>query len=477
MTVSPLPARPSPGEALAGLGAALDELARVAWGHASPDELAAGLRALESAGARLDSARLSAAAAVDSTGVWAADGAATPQAWLRARAHLAPGRARALMHTVRDLPEMPLLAAALAEGTTSLEHVRIAAQARRATAARRAAWPEAEPILAEAAAALDPRQFALVVDRWAAAVDPLGAAAGDLDAFARRCLRVSPVGDGVAVDGFLDPEAGALLLAALAAVGDQAHRAQRGHEPGAPAVERPTAAQRRADALADIARAHLARGKDPDTQGTPLTGGVRPHALLITSSDALARQVSAGPARGAGPRPGARHPGRAPDAVSPAPAPPWPWARPPELDGIGPVSADTARRLTCDAAVHPLLVDPQWQPLAFGRTQRTVPPALRRAIALRDGGCRFAGCDRPAALVRRPPPRPLGPRRGHRPRQPRPHLPLPPPPPARGRLHPAHAHQPVASPPAGPTAPPSPTHPEPTTTTPTTRRPSRRGRP
>jgi hypothetical protein len=35
--------------------------------------------------------------------------------------------------------------------------------------------------------------------------------------------------------------------------------------------------------------------------------------------------------------------------------------------------------------------------LELGRATRTIPPALRRALAARDGGCVAAGCDRPPA--------------------------------------------------------------------------------
>ena len=262
---------------------------------------------------------------------------------------------------------MPLLAAAMSGGEVSLAHVRIAARAADANPARRAAFGAAEAILADAARSLDPAQFAVVVQRWAAAVDPEGAAAQDLDAFRRRYLHASPVGDGVAVDGFLPPEAGAALLAALQSLSEQAWRAGHADQaqagPQAPALERPTPAQRRADALADLARHWLASG------AAPVIGGVRPQIQLVTTQEALRRGA-------------------------PADQPSAP--RPAELPGIGPVSGETARRIACDATAHPLLVDPQWQPLAYGRAARVVPPALRRAIAQRDGGCRFAGCDRPA---------------------------------------------------------------------------------
>ena len=32
------------------------------------------------------------------------------------------------------------------------------------------------------------------------------------------------------------------------------------------------------------------------------------------------------------------------------------------------------------------------EPLSIGRKSRTVPPAIRRALQRRDGGCRFPGC-------------------------------------------------------------------------------------
>jgi 5-methylcytosine-specific restriction protein A len=38
---------------------------------------------------------------------------------------------------------------------------------------------------------------------------------------------------------------------------------------------------------------------------------------------------------------------------------------------------------------------PPTQPLEVGRTTRTVSPAQRNALTVRDGGCVFPGCDRP----------------------------------------------------------------------------------
>jgi hypothetical protein len=36
-------------------------------------------------------------------------------------------------------------------------------------------------------------------------------------------------------------------------------------------------------------------------------------------------------------------------------------------------------------------------PLSIGRASRTIPAAIRTALGVRDGGCRFPGCDRPLA--------------------------------------------------------------------------------
>ncbi|HVF05807.1 MAG TPA: HNH endonuclease signature motif containing protein [Frankiaceae bacterium] len=37
-------------------------------------------------------------------------------------------------------------------------------------------------------------------------------------------------------------------------------------------------------------------------------------------------------------------------------------------------------------------------PVSLGRATRLVPPALRKQVALRDGGCRYPGCPRGAAF-------------------------------------------------------------------------------
>jgi hypothetical protein len=66
-------------------------------------------------------------------------------------------------------------------------------------------------------------------------------------------------------------------------------------------------------------------------------------------------------------------------------------------DGVR-VSAETSRRIACDAAVVRVTRGAgvtrggAGAVLDVGRRTRTVPPALRRALEARDRGCRFPGC-------------------------------------------------------------------------------------
>ena len=54
------------------------------------------------------------------------------------------------------------------------------------------------------------------------------------------------------------------------------------------------------------------------------------------------------------------------------------------------VSAETFRRVACDCGL--LAAGGDGQPLNIGRRSRSIPPALRRALKLRDSGCAFPGC-------------------------------------------------------------------------------------
>jgi hypothetical protein len=59
------------------------------------------------------------------------------------------------------------------------------------------------------------------------------------------------------------------------------------------------------------------------------------------------------------------------------------------------VSPNDARRIACDASVNRVVTAGAAGPVEIGRRTPVVPAALRRAVAVRDGGCRFPGCDRP----------------------------------------------------------------------------------
>ena len=62
---------------------------------------------------------------------------------------------------------------------------------------------------------------------------------------------------------------------------------------------------------------------------------------------------------------------------------------------MGPVDPEVARRIACDASIRRIVMAGRSEPLDVGRRTPVVPPGTRRAVIVRDGHCRFPGCDRP----------------------------------------------------------------------------------
>jgi len=68
----------------------------------------------------------------------------------------------------------------------------------------------------------------------------------------------------------------------------------------------------------------------------------------------------------------------------------------PELDGYA-IDPETLKRWACDAGIVRIITNGDSQPIDVGRRTRTIPPALRRALDLRDKGCVWEGCNAPAS--------------------------------------------------------------------------------
>jgi hypothetical protein len=154
--------------------------------------------------------------------------------------------------------------------------------------------------------------------------------------------------DGIVrIDGELEPEAGQTVITALRAVQDAWSRDGNQDDRTGP--------QRRADALTELCRRWL------DSPERPTVSGERPHVLVTVDLDSLLGRLG----------------------------------RMCELEDAGPITPESARRLACDAGVSRVIVRAPSQPLDVGRTTPVVPAALRRALVVRDRGCRFPGCGRP----------------------------------------------------------------------------------
>jgi hypothetical protein len=297
---------------------------------------------IEHASRVLESERARRIVEVERRGSFRRDGALSITSWLAGRLHTAVSAAARHVRRARLCRDVPEVAEGLSSGELSTSAVDLLAGAR---AFEPEAFDRTGTTLVEAARTLPAGHFARAVAYWR----QLAEADRDNDErFEARGLHVSPtIGGMVRVDGDLDPENGQLLITALRSVEDAWVRGSEG-------LDDRTPTQRRADALGEITRGWL------DRADRPSVARERPHVVVSVDLEALR---------------GGR--GRS------------------ELEDVGPISAQTARRLACDAGVSRVITRGRSEPLDVGRKTPVVPAGLRRAVVARDTGCRFPGCGRP----------------------------------------------------------------------------------
>ena len=270
-------------------------------------------------------------------------------AWLSWRVGLDPGAARERVRVARALGTLPRLAEALACGELSYAKVR---------ALTRVATPETEARLLAVGRAGTAAHVERIVRGWRRG-DRRAEARETARRHASRGLRIYQDEDGmVTLRGRLEPEVGALLVRGIAAAREMLYQRARSRPPNTPpadpSAEGPTRAQQQADALALLAETALHHELDPGTTGERYQVVIHVDAAALTGTDETGQCALE--------------------------------------DGAG-VSAETSRRLACDASRVVMRHDTDGRVVEVGARTRTIPPALRRVLHDRDRACRFPGCD------------------------------------------------------------------------------------
>lgn len=271
----------------------------------------------------------------------------TTKQWLQHAGRLSPSRAATVLRVGAALDEMPTAAEYAAEGLITPDGLRMLTAARHDHPSDFAIHEE---VLADAATTLGTKDLRRAIDHWEQQV----AYPSVLDEIAakqrRRRLSCNQTWDGMwSINGILDPESGHIVNTAL--------RARIGSAQLDP-IDNRSPGQRTADALVEVCSHALDHGETTET-----SGGAKPHVTVMLDYETLTVE-----------------PGTAPD-------------RPlPEVDGL-PISPEDARRIACDAGVVRIITKGDSAILDVGRSTRTIPPAIRRAVEHRDGGCAWAGCD------------------------------------------------------------------------------------
>jgi hypothetical protein len=298
---------------------------------------------------------------------WADNGARSPVRWIQGSSNDSFESARSVIDRGALISDFPCVGSAWRRGEISAQHIDALARLRRRYAALSDDLIAIDDAITEVARRCEPREFYERLRHLCHQVNP--DAVNDRDRTRPTGLHVSLLLDGlVRVDGTLDAELGGRFMAALESArrdlpqdsSPDGHGAASHESSSCMGSDVRTTSQRNLDGLRRILDAAGAATGD---LSLPLITGERPTLNVTVPIEALVDEDSAE----AG------------------------WL---EQFGV-PMTMLTgaaARRLACDASMRPLLVDRQGQLIAMMPKVRTIHPALRRAVFIRDRHCRFTGC-------------------------------------------------------------------------------------
>jgi hypothetical protein len=278
------------------------------------------------------------------------DGLKTMASWLRGHGHLSAAEAARVVRAGRALAHLPAMAAAFAAGHVTGEQEAVIGRVAEPESLALAAGQGVDlggvdAVLTEVAVTRPHADTATAVHHY---LDRLDADGPEPDPTEGRRLVLAKHADGSISGRFdLDSVGGEKLQTALESL----------VQAGRCAGDERTRAQMLADALVQLCDNQLAAGD------LPVLRGHKPQVIVKVGIEDLV---------GPGTNPGAA-----------------------DMGFGATISAARARWLACDGAVTRIVMGPDRMPLDHGRTVRLVPPHVRRAAEVRDGGCVFTGCGAP----------------------------------------------------------------------------------
>jgi hypothetical protein len=287
---------------------------------------------------------------IDRAGLWERDGAHDMAHWLRMRYGISDWKARRWIDAAHALESLPLTSQAFSSGRLGVDKV---------VELTRFATPDTEQDFipwAERVASGTIRQRGNELARrsW----DEVR----DLEADRSFDWWLDPDGLQLQFEGRLPAAEGRVVVHAVERMLRRLPRTADEHGP--------TPEQRRADALVAVCSAAVADDPDPD----------RATVVVHVPVEVLMGEASMSGTPGNPDSLVRRRDDRDHSESGCA------------LDGGGVVSAETARRLACDARIEAVLVGPNGWVKGLGRSSREPSPQMVRALRRRDGGCRFPGC-------------------------------------------------------------------------------------
>jgi hypothetical protein len=271
------------------------------------------------------------AAEFAASSAWDEDGSVSAIDWLRFNCHMNAGAAANAIAVGESLERMPESHQAVVDGEIGFAHLAVMARTAEALDDR-----FDERLLVEKAKENSPGKFFYICHHARHAADPKQYATEQAEQVEQRRLKLSTWMDGsLVISGQLDPIGGAALLTAIRPLA----RKSGAHDDR-------DLEQRQADALVELA-----------------SGGGSQAQIQVTSSIETLVGLAGSPAA--------------------------------EMEFSLPVSSKTIERLACDSSIARVLLNSESLVIDVGRSKRVVSEPGRRALAARDGHCRWSECDRP----------------------------------------------------------------------------------